>query len=40
MSVINIRQYCKDCKKVTNHMHGESVGGKKYIECEECGRGK
>jgi hypothetical protein len=40
MGVVIISQFCKDCGKVTRHIHGESVSGKRFIECEECGRGK
>lgn len=40
MGVNIVRQYCPDCKAITRHIYGESVGGKKFQECEECGRGK
>lgn len=36
--IIIVSQYCKTCQRVTRHIHGESVQGKRFTECEECGR--
>lgn len=38
MQIGIVREYCSDCKEITPHIYGTSMLGKKYVECEKCGK--
>ena len=38
MDVIRYWEKCEACNKLTLHIQGESALGKRWKECEECGK--